>query len=215
MAGTHDTILARYAKSALEPLGFHRKGRSRTWIADHGWWANVVEFQPSSWSKGSYLNVAAHWMWSPSDYLSFDYGGRIEGFIEYVSDEQFSDAAKQLTASAAREAASLENQFASIPATASILLDDLNANDRGGWQAYHAAIASGLADRGDEAIAMFGRASNAFATFNPAMMQLARQLAECIDNRGHFRQHVRGMIDRHRVDLKLSPLGGNLLLSSP
>jgi hypothetical protein len=57
MPGTHDRIIADAAKAALGPLGFKRKGRSRTWLADHGWWLTVVEFQPSAWSKGSYLNV--------------------------------------------------------------------------------------------------------------------------------------------------------------
>jgi hypothetical protein len=43
----------------------------------------VVEFPPSGWAKGSYLNVAAHWLWIEQDYLSFDYLGRREPFIEY------------------------------------------------------------------------------------------------------------------------------------
>ena len=55
----HNRIIARAAKRRLEPLGCLQKGRSRTWIDDHGWWIGVVEFQPSGWSKGSYLNVGA------------------------------------------------------------------------------------------------------------------------------------------------------------
>lgn len=62
MPGPHDKIIAEAAKAALRSLGFQRKGRSRTWLADHGWWLTIVEFQPSAWSKGSYLNVAAHWL---------------------------------------------------------------------------------------------------------------------------------------------------------
>src|SRR6202000_1719294 len=38
------------------PLGLERRGRSRTWIDDQRWYAIVVEFQPSGFSKGSYLN---------------------------------------------------------------------------------------------------------------------------------------------------------------
>ena len=44
----HNKIIASAAKSALKPLGLKRVGRSRTWYDDHGWWAVVVEFQPSA-----------------------------------------------------------------------------------------------------------------------------------------------------------------------
>ncbi len=59
----HGRIIAAVAKSALAPLGFRRKGASRVWLADHGFWLDVVEFQPSGFSKGSYCNVAVHWLW--------------------------------------------------------------------------------------------------------------------------------------------------------
>jgi hypothetical protein len=53
-------IIAAAARRALAPVGFWRKGRSRVWLSDHGFWLTVVEFQPSGFGKGSYLNVAAH-----------------------------------------------------------------------------------------------------------------------------------------------------------
>ena len=39
-------------------MGFWRKGRSRMWLADRDFWLGVVEFQPSGFRKGTYLNVA-------------------------------------------------------------------------------------------------------------------------------------------------------------
>jgi hypothetical protein len=75
-AADHNKVLGAAARDALGPLGLTQKGRSRTWLDDHGWYVVVVEFQPSAWSKGSYLNVAAMWLWKPKDDLSFDYGGR-------------------------------------------------------------------------------------------------------------------------------------------
>src|SRR5438045_5748615 len=96
MPGPHDKIITDAAKAALGRLNFRRKCRSRTWLADHGWWLTVVEFQPSSWSKGSYLNVAAHWLWSDSGHLSFDYVGRTKGFEEYANDDQFAPLAQRL-----------------------------------------------------------------------------------------------------------------------
>ena len=104
----HGRIIAAAARSALVPLGFQRKGASRIWFADRGYWLLVVEFQPSAWSKGSYLNVAAHWLWSsltegPQVVLSFDYGGRAGGFISFENEDQFSPQAAALAEVAAAE----------------------------------------------------------------------------------------------------------------
>lgn len=131
MPGAHDQIIAKTAKAVLEPRGFKRKGRSRTWMADHGWWATVVEFQPSQWSKGSYLNAGAHWLWSTSDALSADCGGRLVEHVEYVSDEQFTEAAFALAKQAEREALRLSEKFASLSATATaILVEERQLTDK-------------------------------------------------------------------------------------
>jgi len=53
----HSKIIADAAKRNLAPIGLTRKGRSRVWLDDRGWYVTVVEFQPSGFSKGSYLNV--------------------------------------------------------------------------------------------------------------------------------------------------------------
>src|SRR5688572_1964676 len=108
MAGAHDKIIATAAKTMLQPLGLRRKGQSRLWIGDHGWWLAVVEFQPSGFSKGSYLNVAAHWLWSDKGYISFDlgsgadWGSRAADFEAYESDMQFERAAERLATLAAQ-----------------------------------------------------------------------------------------------------------------
>ena len=40
------------------------------------------------WGKGSYLNVALHFLWDERDYLGFDYGHRVSGFVEYTGDDE-------------------------------------------------------------------------------------------------------------------------------
>src|SRR6266513_2483077 len=58
---------------ALGPLGFKRKGRSRIWLADRGWWLLVIEFQPSSSRRGAtYLNVGEQHLWIECDHLVFE-----------------------------------------------------------------------------------------------------------------------------------------------
>ena len=77
------------AKAALAPIGMVRKGRSRTWLADRGYILGIVEFQPSAWSRGSYLNVSVMWLWRPIDHLVFEVEPRRVG--EYVSFENTTD----------------------------------------------------------------------------------------------------------------------------
>ena len=116
-----------------------RKGQSRLWFRDHGWWLGVVEFQPSSWSKGSYLNVAAMWLWNVKDYWSFDEGGRVDAFREFKSTDQFALVADELAIRARDEILTLSRRFQSLAAVASYLA---GRSDENPWHSFHAAMAA-------------------------------------------------------------------------
>jgi hypothetical protein len=160
MLGSHDKIIAKAAKGTLQPLGLRRKGQSRLWIGDNAWWLTIVEFQPSGFSKGSYLNVAAHWLWSDSGHISFDlgngadWGSRAAGFEAYESDGQFEEAAHRLAMIASEEVRDLAARLPSIKATADLLLSRENSKRGGSWSTYNAGIAAGLSGRAEEAAAM-------------------------------------------------------------
>lgn len=211
MPGTHDRIIADAAKAALGPLGFKRKGRSRTWLADHGWWLTVVEFQPSGWSKGSYLNVAAHWLWSETGTLSFDFGGRIAEHVEYLTDAQFTPAAAQLAERAAVEAQLLTETFESLSKAAKVLLEETQTKSgqphlHPGWSDYNAGVAAALVGRPDEARKMFTRILDSPAppgsVLHPAAANMAQLLSDPIGLRGK----VNSLIKRQREALRLPPL---------
>jgi Domain of unknown function (DUF4304) len=205
MYGTHGSIIADAAKQALTPLGFRRKGRSRIWLSDHGWWLNVVEFQPSNWSDGSYLNVAAHWLWSSSGHLSLDFGGRMPGFEEYISDEQFDTVARKLAGAAAEEAHKLDRAFASVDATADALLQN-EASQRtrgeGSWSAYHAAVAAALAGRESEAEALFRSITDGRVRAD------AESLLRLLPTPSRFKGEVSSLVARQRNALHLAELAG-------
>lgn len=88
----HNKIIRQAAGEALKPLGLYQVGRSRLWAEDNGWYLTLVEFQPSGWSKGSYLNVALHFLWEPADYISFNYPfsgqTRQNGFVAFSGGEE-------------------------------------------------------------------------------------------------------------------------------
>jgi TrkA-C domain len=62
-------LIARAARAKLGPLGLLRRGQSRLWIDDRGWWTINVEFQPSRFTKRSYLNVGHQHLWVRRNHL--------------------------------------------------------------------------------------------------------------------------------------------------
>ena len=139
--GTHTKIINRLAKQKLAPLGIIQKGRSRTWLDDNQWWLTVIEFQPSSGGKGTYLNVGVNWLWHVKDYLSFDYGYREHDFVEYKDDEQFTEAAEKIVGVAMHQVGHYRKKFATIEKAARILN---RRRKRDFWSSFNAAIASGI-----------------------------------------------------------------------
>jgi hypothetical protein len=215
MPGTHDRIIADASKAALGPLGFKRKGRSRTWIADHGWWLTVVEFQPSAWSKGSYLNVAAHWLWSEIGSLSFDFGGRIMEHVEYATDDQFTRATAQLAESAAVEAQRLAELFATLSKAADVLLEAAQAY--GGrqhihpvWSDYNAGVAAALTGRPDEARRSFTAILDSPAPTGSLLHPAAERMVQLLSGPTCLREEVMSLIERQREALRLPPLTRHL-----
>ncbi|MER9234509.1 DUF4304 domain-containing protein [Mesorhizobium sp. M0622] len=189
----HGRIIASEAKTALQPAGFRRRGRSRVWIADRGFWLSVVEFQPSSWSKGTYLNVAVHWLWSLPPYtLTFDRVERVGSFVEFESPEQFFPLVGQM----AREAVEIDqahrSMFPSVHAAATILVNELQPGAYGEWPALNAGVAAGLA--GD-----FETARRLFESARRHAASQAQVILTYIDDPVAFRSYVRGIIEAERA----------------
>jgi hypothetical protein len=116
-----------------------RRGRSRLWLKDNSWWLSLVEFQPSGWSKGSYLNVAAMWLWHPKDHFVFDECARVGGFVEFADAESFSTGAGELGRLAASETSKNLRRFSSVAQVAAHLAAAAAGNP---WHHYHAMMAA-------------------------------------------------------------------------
>jgi hypothetical protein len=138
----HSKIIAEVANETPAPLGIFQKGRARTWIDDRGWWIVVIEFQPCGFSKGSYLNVGAMWLWHEKDYFTLDVGDRIGKFVAYVDERQFRPEVVKLASAAKAEVLRLRGKFVSIHDTARYLPGQARRNENR-WTELYAAIALG------------------------------------------------------------------------
>ena len=214
MAEPHGTIINRAAQSALAPLGLRRKGRSRFWHDDYGWRAFFVEFQPSSWSKGTYCNVGASWLWDSSagpghwpfhvservatlggDFVSFD---RIPDRFEELVDQMASDAA--------REILGLRGRFKDLTAVAALYEHEPAI----GWPGYHGAVALGLIGRRNEAATRFRsvamEAAGSDIEWVRSLAASAVSLAELLPDSEAFANAIENQISRTRLGHQLPAL---------
>ena len=133
-------VLKSSATRHLAPLGVRQKGRSRVWLDDRAWWLGVVEFQPSSSSGGSYLNLGAMWLWDEGTAaIAFHVAERLSGFLAYTDDEQFAPEADRLGQAAAAGVGNMRQRFRDIAAVAEYLSGRTTPADE-----RHAGMAYGL-----------------------------------------------------------------------
>lgn len=141
----HSKIINKVAREILKPIGVLRKGQSRTWFDDNGWWLSVIEFQPSSWSKGTYLNVGVNFQWYPKEHFSFDMGYREAGFIEYETDEQFTPLAKDLAEQAKLKVIETRQKLSSPEAAKNYIIEHYSGQRPNMWANYNQGVACAVA----------------------------------------------------------------------
>lgn len=150
----HSKLITAAARDVLQPMGLFQKGRSRTWLDDHGWWVCVVEFQPSSWGRGSYLNVGCMWLWHEKDYVSFNEGHRVEPFSAFQDQDQFQAEAVRLATRAAEQVQHYRRLFPNIQRVCEFYLRQ-RTQPGGYWRNYDAGVACAIAGRPGDAIGFF------------------------------------------------------------
>ena len=91
----HSKIIKQVCKEILIPLEVFQKGTSRLYLDDNDYFFTVVEFQPSNWDRGTYLNIGLTFLWdyNQSDVLYFEFSrqpaARYGKFVEYKNETQF------------------------------------------------------------------------------------------------------------------------------
>jgi hypothetical protein len=180
-----------------------------------------VEFQPSDWTRGSYLNVGAMWLWNHEEepFLHYAVGGRVHELVRFESEGQFEPEARRLAIRAADEVARLRSLFPDIGSAASYLAAHVEDDS----EAFDAAVASALAGDADRARSLFDHHDSLCRQYHERdrnedwygdelreehEADLARSDAfrSRLDDPNEFRRHVDAAIARVREGLGLPPL---------
>jgi hypothetical protein len=213
----HSSIINRAARDTLGPHGFVQKGRSRFWYDDQEWRAFFVEFQPSSWSKGTYCNVGVMWLWQPREVVgqphwAFDISERVMiGGAEFASYDDdpagFEKAVAGLMAGAVKEILRLRDQFSSVAAVAHFQ-GELGSD----WSTYHRSVAQGLIGSGKEASAGFRSVAEVVAASlwpsdtDQSFIRNAETLSTLAHDNRAFKTAIESQIAGCREGLKLATL---------
>jgi hypothetical protein len=165
-------------------------------------WLAIVEFQPSGFEKGTYVNVAAMWLWHVRDEFTFHSVERISGLIPYQGEGSFGSAIAGLTETARRRVTELRTGLASLEG----LLERLKAEETpSSW--LDQGIALGLLQRPNEARASFDRVLVVEDDRPWAIRERNRisNLRGLLDTPGAFDAHIEQSIRDSRERLGLDP----------
>jgi hypothetical protein len=177
------------------------------WIDDRNWYVIVVEFQPSTWSKGSYLNVAANFLWNVLRHITFDVGDRVGDFFQFESEEQFGLEADRLAATAAAEVKRLRALLPDVRSVTTAFPVEPQAPGRPAhWALYHRAIALGLVGEVNEASAIFTqlRVVHGSYRWETERATVCSELQELLSDEQKYRNAIVHCINTGRKELGLS-----------
>lgn len=203
---TCSRLLTEAAKSILRPMGLIQKGRSRIWLDDQHWWVGKVEFLPSAFSKGSYLNVGCAWLWHPHAYSGYSLCQRIDRYHKFVDEEQFRLAANTLAQQAAEHVLHNRELFNDTSAVRRFYLKE---NAWGIWPWFDTAIACALSGESDRARHFFSKVADLDVNNYEWVLKAkaeAQQLRAMTFEPDNFRLAINERIKKARELAKLPPL---------
>ena len=148
MAGQHNKIINAAARKILDPEGLFRVGSSRRWIDDNGYFVIQVEFQPSAYGRGSYLNVGISFLWEASeglnDTLAFNIGYRVDkaGYASYRGNDAVFGEKMEHFAEAALEKVREYRLFRDMDYAKEQMESQMEnmPKERVFWEVYHLAM---------------------------------------------------------------------------
>ena len=112
-------------------------------LHDNFWFTTLIEFQPSGYNKGTYLNIGADFNFYPRDYFAFSYGYRDKEFIIFENEDQFENAVNTLCDLTIKRTSEILSQLATYSNATHTLKKTFNPAN--GWQNFNLGIITALA----------------------------------------------------------------------
>jgi hypothetical protein len=199
-------LVAKAARARLRPLGLRRRGRSRLWLDDHGWWLGLVEFHSPTWSQGSGLHVGAMWLWQDVAHFTFNISEQPTATRNYQNDEQFSRVAENLALSAQTQVQKLRARFPDLQSAADFLAAQ-PISPGWFWDSWNTGVAAALV--GNTPLARRHLTSlldeDPIAPWMEAAQQTTRDLLSIVGDKTAIRAWARDSITSCRNKLRLPP----------
>ncbi|WP_444938507.1 DUF4304 domain-containing protein [Microbulbifer sp. JMSA002] len=193
----HNKLITQKARENLKPLGFVQSGKSRIWYKDNGWWSVVVEFQPSSHTRGTYVNVSVSHFFYESAGWAFHIPNRLPGFANAEDDSDFEHKVDKITIEAATLASHLLEKYKSVEEFISWYSRD---ERRSIWDDYYCGLFKALSGNLDEAKCYFQNIcdSKYDRTWEDAVQRRAGEFVFLLSNPDAFKSSLQGIVLRTR-----------------
>jgi len=144
-------LISNVAREKLIGEGLTQKGRSRLWYFSGDYYLILVEFQPSSWDKGTYLNVGINFNWYPADHFAFEFGYRLSDFKTSSDEKKFEREVQRLCDLAIDKVNKYKSIFIDKKSAADRLLK-LHKGITNDWDKFNIGVLFGLGGQNDKAI---------------------------------------------------------------
>jgi hypothetical protein len=210
----HTKIINSTTRAKLRPLGILQKGRSRFWYDDRHWHAISIEFQPSGFTKGSYLNVAISWLWYPIHFWSFDLPHACRSWAEFHNEAQFQHDFEILADEAIAAIRDLRASSDTLQDAFQSALELVNENPGpGGWPEVHLGLLAALTGQPEQANTLLRYMADQESRGKSGVRQKAfcNKALSLLGSVDEFRNWVENNIAECRSLLRLPPLEAPVL----
>jgi hypothetical protein len=197
-------IIKNIAREKLGPHGFTQKGQSRLWYFSGNYYLILVEFQPSSWDQGTYLNVGLDFNWYHKDYLAFEFGHRLSDFKSPQNQDQFSSEIERLCDLAVERAGEYKNIFTDMKMAGDKLLK-LHTDKSNTWEQFHLGVLFGVGGHDEKAVSYLKKVTgdNYKLAWEIERARIARDYIKAIE-RGDFVSILEEVIQQTIAAKKIS-----------
>jgi hypothetical protein len=137
----HNKLLKKIARERLKSYGIVQKGSSRFFFKDKGWYVIGIEFQPSGFDKGTYMNIGVDFNFYPREGFAFAFGGREGKYTSSENETQFAESVNAYCDFTIKRVDQLETDFCDIETAIRTLKKDNSSNP---WRIFELAALYGL-----------------------------------------------------------------------